>query len=75
MHALPTRTKVMLLQLLWLQVLMQLAASDMVVSLREHLLRKEGAYITMQPLSGEAVDVWWKNRWWAETTGRDSIQV
>jgi len=29
----------MLLQLLWLQVLMQLAASDMVVSLRD-LLRK-----------------------------------
>ena len=43
MHALPTRTKVMLLQLLWLQVLMQLAASGMVVSLREHLLRKEAS--------------------------------
>jgi hypothetical protein len=38
----------MLLQLLWLQVLMQLAASGMVVSLRD-LLRKEAsirAYIT-----------------------------
>ena len=32
----------MLLQLLWLQVLMQLAASDMVVSLRD-LLRKEAS--------------------------------
>jgi hypothetical protein len=42
MHALPTRTKVMLLQLLWLQVLMQLAASDMVVSLRD-LPRKEAS--------------------------------
>ena len=42
MHALPPRTKVMLLQLLWLQVLMQLAASGMVVSLRD-LLRKEAS--------------------------------
>ena len=40
MHALPSRTKVMLLQLLWLQVLMQLAASGMVTSLRD-LLREE----------------------------------
>jgi hypothetical protein len=32
----------MLLQLLWLQVLMQLAASDIVVSLRD-LLRKEAS--------------------------------
>jgi hypothetical protein len=49
MHALPPRTKVMLLQLLWLQVLMQLAASGMVVSLRD-LLRKEASihYLTRQ---------------------------
>ena len=47
MHALPSRTKVMLLQLLWLQVLMQLAASGMVVSLRDLLSScgKKRAYI------------------------------